>query len=80
MPLCPVGPPTGSPSTKPRVSWRVTVAREDTQGGADTEDKESRGKKGRREPSVSYVPVALEGVDIGRVVLRTASCWAPGGI
>ena len=75
-----MGLPTGSPSAKPRVSWRVTVAREDAQGGADTEDKESRGKKGRREPRVSCVPVALEGVDTGRVVLRTASCWAPGGI
>lgn len=41
---------------------------EDAQGGADTEDK-SRGKKGRREVKGLLVPVALEGVDRGRVVL-----------
>ena len=46
-PLCPVGLPSG-PSAKPHVSWTVSVASKDAQGGADTEDR-SRGKKGGRE-------------------------------
>ena len=72
---------TGRPSTRPHVSWRVPVAREDAQGGADTEDKRAEERKAAGGRSrVSEVPVALEAVDVGRVVLRATSCWTPAGI
>lgn len=45
-----------------------------------TQKTEAEERKAGGRSRVSPVPVALEGVDGGRVVLRPTSCWTPGGI